>query len=66
MTHTAMLLLMVGLAVVFSCLVAGAAFAVARWGGSPLPECVARSGKAFATALTVISAVVAVGVAVVK
>ena len=65
-THTAIVLMAIGLAVVFSLLVAGAAFAVARWGGSPVPLCVAVCGKAFATALTVISAVLAVALAVFK
>ncbi|MFD9406920.1 hypothetical protein ACFWBN_07820 [Streptomyces sp. NPDC059989] len=59
-THAAMVAMTIGLAVVFSFLVAGAAFAVARWSGSPVPECVSRSGKAFATTLTVISAVLVV------
>lgn len=59
-THTAILLISLGLAVVISLLVAGAAFAVTRWGGSTVPECLSVSGKAFATALTVISAVLAV------
>ncbi|WP_406459533.1 hypothetical protein OG782_37185 (plasmid) [Streptomyces sp. NBC_00876] len=65
-THTAVLLLVIGLAVIFSCLVAGIAFGVARWGGAPAPESLARSGKAFATSLTVLSALIAVIVAVVK
>ncbi|MFE5482975.1 hypothetical protein [Streptomyces sp. NPDC056527] len=65
-THTAMLLMTIGLAVVFSLLAAAAAFAVARWGGAPVPECVSRSGRAFATTLTVISAVLAVVITVVK
>ncbi|MFB6823981.1 hypothetical protein ACFCXA_20585 [Streptomyces virginiae] len=65
-TQAAVLALMIGLAVVFSCLVAGAAFAVARWGGSPVSECVSRSGKAFATSLTVISAVLVVVLSTVR
>ncbi|MCX4398487.1 MULTISPECIES: hypothetical protein [unclassified Streptomyces] len=65
-THTAMLLMAVALAVMSACLVAGIAFAVARWGGAPVPEAVARSGRAFASALTVISAVMAVVVTVLK
>ncbi|MGW6569302.1 hypothetical protein [Streptomyces sp. NPDC054975] len=65
-THTLMVLLFIGLAVIFSFLVAGVAFAVARWGGSPVPESVSTSGKAFAMALMVISAVLAVILAVFK
>ncbi|MFF6778971.1 hypothetical protein ACFY8W_36215 [Streptomyces sp. NPDC012637] len=65
-THTLVVLLSIGLAVVFSFLVAGIAFAVARWGGSPVPESVSTSGKAFAMALMVISAVLAVVIAVFK
>ncbi|MEV0011097.1 hypothetical protein AB0M10_28655 [Streptomyces sp. NPDC051840] len=63
-THVLMVLLSIGLALVFSLLVAGVAFAVARWGGSPVPESLSTSGKAFATALMVISAVLAVVLAV--
>ncbi|MEV0000439.1 hypothetical protein [Streptomyces sp. NPDC050848] len=65
-THILVVLLSVGLAVVVSFLVAGVAFAVARWGGSPVPESVSTSGKAFAMALMVISAVLAVVLAVFK
>lgn len=65
-THILMVLLSLGLAVLFSFLVAGVAFAVARWGGSPVPESVSTSGKAFAMALMVISAVLAVVLAVLK
>ncbi|MFC8276815.1 hypothetical protein ACFUJR_30675 [Streptomyces sp. NPDC057271] len=60
LTHTAMLALSIALGVILSLLAAGAAFAVARWGGSPVPACVAASGKAFATSLMVFSAVLAV------
>ncbi|MFJ8645129.1 hypothetical protein ACIRNI_03230 [Streptomyces sp. NPDC093546] len=66
LTHTAMLVLSITLALVLSLLTAGAAFAVARWGGSPVPACIATSGKAFATSLSVISAVLVVVVTVVK
>ncbi|KUJ53787.1 hypothetical protein ACZ90_66575 [Streptomyces albus subsp. albus] len=65
-TRTAMVLMAIVLGVVISILVAGAAFAVARWGGDRVPECVSTSAKAFATTLTVISAVAAVGIATVK
>ncbi|MGW1124378.1 hypothetical protein [Streptomyces sp. NPDC002526] len=65
-THTLMVLMGIGLAVVFSFFVAGVAFAVARWGGSPVPASVSTSGKAFATALMVISAVLAVILGVFK
>ncbi|MFJ7200967.1 MULTISPECIES: hypothetical protein [unclassified Streptomyces] len=65
-THTLMALMGIGLAVVFSLFVAGVAFAIARWGGSPVPESVSTSGKAFATALMVISAVLAVVLGVFK
>ncbi|AJE87475.1 hypothetical protein SLNWT_7099 [Streptomyces albus] len=65
-THTLMALMGIGLAVVFSFFVAGVAFAIARWGGSPVPESVSTSGKAFATALMVISAVLAVVLGVFK
>lgn len=65
-THILMVLLSIGLAVVFSLFVAGVAFAVARWDGSPVPESVSTSGKAFAMALMVISAVLAVALAVFK
>ncbi|MGW3205767.1 hypothetical protein [Streptomyces sp. NPDC001135] len=58
-THTAMLLIALVLAVVLSGLIAAAAFAVARWGQSPLPDCVTRGAKAFATTMTVCSAVAA-------
>ncbi|WP_326764029.1 hypothetical protein OG978_05100 [Streptomyces sp. NBC_01591] len=66
LTHTAVLLMAVALAVIFACLVAGIAFAVARWGGAQVPEALARSGKALATTLTVVSAVMAVVVTVLK
>ncbi|MFJ9577976.1 hypothetical protein ACIRQF_16610 [Streptomyces sp. NPDC101191] len=66
LTHTAMLVLSITLAVALSLLAASAAFAVARWGGSPVPACIAASGKAFATSLSVISAVLVVVVTVVK
>ncbi|MFI5726780.1 hypothetical protein [Streptomyces cyaneofuscatus] len=59
-TQILMVLMGIGLAAVFSFLVAGVAFAIARWGGSPVPESVSTSGKAFAMALMVISAVLAV------
>ncbi|MCX5395657.1 hypothetical protein [Streptomyces sp. NBC_00102] len=65
-THTLMALMGIGLAVVFSLFVAGVAFAIARWGGSPVPESVSTSGKAFATALMAISAVLAVVLGVFK
>ncbi|MCX0241818.1 hypothetical protein [Streptomyces drozdowiczii] len=65
-THTLMALMGIGLAVVCSFFVAGVAFAVARWGGSPVPESVSTSGKAFATALMVISAVLALVLGVFK
>ncbi|MFD3876620.1 hypothetical protein [Streptomyces microflavus] len=65
-THVLMVSLGVGLVVVFSFFVAGVAFAVARWGGSPVPESVSTSCKAFAMALMVISAVLAVLVGILK
>jgi hypothetical protein len=55
--HTAMLLIFLTLAVLLSGLVAAVAFAVARWGGAPVPDCITRGGRAFATSLTVCSAV---------
>lgn len=66
LTHTAMLVLSIVLAMVLSLLAAGVAFAIARWGGSPVPVCIAASGKAFATSLSVISAVLVVVITVVK
>ncbi|MFD5871686.1 hypothetical protein [Streptomyces sp. NPDC060322] len=65
-THILLVLFGIGLSVVFSLFVAGIAFAVARWGGSPVPESVSTSGKAFAMALMVISAVLAVVLGVFK
>ncbi|MET9351204.1 hypothetical protein [Streptomyces termitum] len=65
-THTALLMMVIGLAVIVSTLVAGAAFAVARWGGEPTPRCVAASGKAFVTTLTVLAAMLAVVVTAIK
>ncbi|MFF1510985.1 hypothetical protein [Streptomyces sp. NPDC058326] len=65
-THAAMVIMAIGLAVVFSLLVAGAAFAVGRWGGNAVPDCVAASGKAFAATLTVLSAVLAVVLTVIR
>ncbi|MFG2867397.1 hypothetical protein [Streptomyces sp. NPDC048338] len=64
--QTAIVLMAISLAVVFSLVVAGAAFAVARWGGGEVPDCVATSGKAFAMTLTLLSGVLAVVIAVVK
>ncbi|MFB6830708.1 hypothetical protein [Streptomyces hydrogenans] len=65
-THTALLLMAIGLTAVISFLVAGAAFAVTRWNGSTMPECVTATGKAFAMALTVMSAVLTVVVTIIK
>ncbi|MFF6888694.1 hypothetical protein ACFY9F_36590 [Streptomyces sp. NPDC012421] len=66
MTYTALLMMVVGLAVIVSILAAGAAFAVARWGGDPTPRCVAASGRAFVTTLTVFAAVLAVVISAIK
>ncbi|MGW2892473.1 hypothetical protein ACWDDN_45690 [Streptomyces griseoruber] len=65
-THTVMLLMALMLAVMLSGLIALAAFAVARWGGAPLPDSVSSGGKAFATTLTVCSAVTAVVLTIVR
>ncbi|MEU6621990.1 hypothetical protein ABZ926_14615 [Streptomyces litmocidini] len=65
-THAVMVIMTIGLAVVFSLMVAGAAFAVGRWGGDPVPNCVAVASKAFAATLTVLSAVLAVVLTVIK
>lgn len=58
-THLAILLMALGLATLFSCLVGGAAFLLSRWSGSPVPESVRRGATSFATALTLFSTVAA-------
>lgn len=62
LTHTLVVLLSIGMAVVFSFLVAGVTFAVARWGGA---RCLSLC-PVFAMALMVIGAVLAVVLAVFK
>ncbi|MEU9313470.1 hypothetical protein [Streptomyces sp. NPDC048256] len=65
-THTVMVLMALTLAVMLSALIAVIAFAVARWGGAPVPVSVIAGGRAFATTLTVCSAVAAVVLTIVR
>ncbi|MFK3736013.1 hypothetical protein ACI2LJ_37730 [Streptomyces sp. NPDC088090] len=65
-THTALLMMVVGLAVIVAILAAGAAFAVTRWSGEQMPRCVAASGKAFAVTLTVLAAMLTVALTALK
>ncbi|MFB8106864.1 hypothetical protein ACFC3O_29310 [Streptomyces sp. NPDC056007] len=65
-THILMVLMGISLTVIVAFFVAGVAFAIARWGESPVPESVATSGKAFAMALMVISTVLALVLAIFK
>ncbi|MFB7429448.1 hypothetical protein ACFC0K_39945 [Streptomyces hydrogenans] len=65
-THTALLMLVISLAVIVSALAAAVAFAVSRWGGEQVPQCVAASGKAFAATLTVLAGVLVVVVTSMK
>ncbi|OKJ48618.1 hypothetical protein AMK27_38255 [Streptomyces sp. CB02009] len=64
--RTALLVMVIGLAVIVSILAAGAAFAVTRWGGEPMNRCVAAFGKAFGTTLMVLAAVLTVVITALK
>ncbi|MFC8175586.1 hypothetical protein ACFUJ0_33540 [Streptomyces sp. NPDC057242] len=65
-THTALLMMVISLAVIVSILAAGAAFAVTRWGGESMSRCVAAFGKTFGATLTVLAAVLTVMITAVK
>ncbi|MFF2305961.1 hypothetical protein ACFVVP_26060 [Streptomyces sp. NPDC058128] len=65
-THTALLMMVISLAVIVSILAAGAAFAVTRWGGEPVSRCVAAFGKTFGTTLTVLAAVLTVVITAIR
>ncbi|MFJ9434763.1 hypothetical protein ACIRQY_34650 [Streptomyces sp. NPDC101490] len=64
--HTAIMIMAISLGVLFSCMVGAVAFAVSRWDGAPVPACLATSGKAFAVTLTMLSAVSATALALIK
>ncbi|WP_329256831.1 hypothetical protein [Streptomyces pseudovenezuelae] len=59
MNHTlsALLLLALAVAVLFSVIAAAIAFALARWEGAAMPVALSRSGIAFAASLTLCLAV---------